>query len=241
LRALPLSTRDAVGWDTPAYRATSSSVTGRFDPDPLCIDGTRAAYRRKVLDGRDGIGHMRKVVLITGMQAAGKSTIAPLLGSRLGPPAATLDGDVFFHGVVAGAVGMTPDPDPEAIRQLELRYAATAKIAQHYADAGFDFTCSDIILGDHVEQWFNALHNVEPHLVVLVPSVDSIVDRELGRGSTSYTAWQDSGATLADAVRALQKGLNDTPRRGLWLDTTDQTPEQTVEAILENDLKSSLW
>lgn len=184
---------------------------------------------------------MRKVVLITGMQAAGKSTIAPLLASRLGPPAATLDGDVFHHGVVAGAVGMTPDPDPEAVRQLELRYAATAKIAQHYADAGFDFTCSDIILGDHVARWFDALHDVEPHLVVLVPSVDSIVERELGRGSSSYAAWQEPGATLADAVRVLQAGLTDIPQRGLWLDTTGQTPEQTVETILENDLKSSRW
>ncbi|MEV6288732.1 AAA family ATPase [Kribbella sp. NPDC051770] len=184
---------------------------------------------------------MRKVVLITGMQAAGKSTIAPLLASRLGPPAATLDGDVFHHGVVAGAVGMTPDPEPEAVRQLELRYAATAKIAQHYADAGFDFTCSDIILGAHVERWFAALRDVEPHLVVLVPSVDSIVTRELGRGSTSYAAWQRPGESLADAVRTLQAGLTEIPQRGLWLDTTNQTPAETVEAILENDLKSSRW
>ncbi|GAB2588631.1 phosphotransferase-like protein [Kribbella endophytica] len=184
---------------------------------------------------------MRKVVLITGMQAAGKSTIAPLLASRLGPPAATLDGDVFHNGVVAGAVGMTPDPLPEAVRQLDLRYAATAKIAQHYADAGFDFTCSDIILGPDIERWFAALHDVEPHLVVLVPSVDSIVERELGRGSTSYRDWQPEGGTLADAVRALQQDLAITPKRGLWLDTTHQTPAETIEAILENDLKSSRW
>jgi hypothetical protein len=184
---------------------------------------------------------MRKVVLITGLQAAGKSTIAPLLASRLGPPAATLDGDVFYRGVVAGAVGMTPDPAPEAVRQLQLRYAATAKIAQHYADAGFDFTCSDVIFGPDVERWFDALHDVEPHLVVLVPSIDSVVERELGRGSTAYSDWQPADGTLADAVRALEQDLLATPRRGLWINTTHQTPIETVEAILENDLKSSLW
>ncbi|GAB3821580.1 AAA family ATPase [Kribbella italica] len=184
---------------------------------------------------------MRKVVLITGLQAAGKSTIAPLLASRLGPPAATLDGDVFHRGVVAGAVHMTPDPSPEAVRQLDLRYAATAKIAQHYADAGFDFTCSDIILGPDVTRWFATLRDVEPHLVVLVPSVDSIVDRELGRGASAYAGWQPPGGTLADAVRALEESLADTPNRGLWLDTTNQTPEETVEAILEDDLMSSRW
>jgi chloramphenicol 3-O-phosphotransferase len=179
---------------------------------------------------------MRKVVLITGMQAAGKSTIAPLLASRLGPPAATVDGDVFYHGVVAGAVGMTPDPDPEAVRQLELRYAASALVARHYLEAGFDFVCSDIILGEHVARWLDSLADVaELHLVVLVPSVESIVERELGRGSNSYRSWQRPGMTLADAVRALQDGLSDIPPRGLWLDTTGQTADESVAAILAND------
>lgn len=184
---------------------------------------------------------MPKVVLITGMQAAGKSTIAPLLAARLGPPAATVDGDVFHAAVVAGAVGMTPDPDPEAVRQLELRYAASALVAQHYADAGFDFVCSDIVLGEHVERWFAGLRDVEPHLVVLNPSVESIVEREQGRGSSSYDAWRPPGGTLADAVRTLQRGLAGTPRRGLWLDTTGQTPDQSVAAILHDNLAASRW
>jgi hypothetical protein len=62
------------------------------------------------------------------MQAAGKSTIGPLLASRLGPPAATIDGDVFYHAVVAGEVGMTPqvvlNPSVNAI--VEPRCAATS-------------------------------------------------------------------------------------------------------------------
>ncbi len=185
---------------------------------------------------------MNKVVLVTGMQAAGKSTIAPLLASRLGPPAATVDGDVYFRAVVAGAVGMTPDPEPEALRQLQLRYDASALVARHYLAAGFDFVCSDIMLGDHVTRWLDSFAGIaEAHLVVLVPSVASIVEREQGRGSNSYSAWQGPGMTLADAVEALQEGLQDTPKRGLWLDTTGQTPEESVEAILQDDLKSSAW
>ncbi len=179
---------------------------------------------------------MAKVVLVTGMQAAGKSTIAPLLAARMGPPAATLDGDVFFRGVVAGAEVMTPDPSAEAVRQLELRYDASALVAQHYADAGFDFVCSDIILGDDVERWFSRLHDVDPYLVVLVPSVESIVEREIGRGgANSYRDW---GPSLEDGVRALQAGLDDIPRRGLWLDTTGQTAAETVDGI---DLEKARW
>jgi chloramphenicol 3-O-phosphotransferase len=184
---------------------------------------------------------MPKVVLVTGMQAAGKSTIAPLLARRLGPPAATLDGDVFYRGVVAGAEIMTPEPSAEAVRQLELRYDASALIAQHYADAGFDFVCSDIILGEHVQKWFARLWGVESYLVVLVPSVESIVEREIRRGgNNSYRDWQGPDGSLEDAVRALQKGLEEIPRRGLWLDTTDQTPEQSVDAILA-DLGKARW
>jgi chloramphenicol 3-O-phosphotransferase len=182
---------------------------------------------------------MPKVVLVTGMQAAGKSTIAPLLAARLGPPAATLDGDVFYRGVVAGAEVMTPEPSAEAVRQLELRYDASALVAQHYADNGFDFVCSDIVLGEYVERWFSRLHDVEKYLVVLVPSVESIVQRELGRGgANSYRDWQGSGDALEDAVRALQTGLEKIPRRGLWLDTTDQSPAETVDGI---DLEKARW
>ena len=185
---------------------------------------------------------MRKVVLVTGMQAAGKSTVAPLLASRLGPPAATIDGDVFFHGVAAGAVGMTPDPHPEAVRQLQLRYDASALVARHYVEAGFDFVCSDIILGDHVTRWLDSFAGVaEAHLVVLDPSIDSIVERELGRGSNSYRDWRQPGMTLAEAVASLREALTETPQRGLWLDSTGQTPEESVEQILANDLKSSAW
>lgn len=97
-------------------------------------------------------------------------------------------------------------------------------------------------MGDDVTRWLDSFADLaEPHLVVLTPSVDSIVERELARGSNSYRDWQPPGGTLADAVKVLQTGLADTPRRGLWLDTTGQTPDETVAAILEDDLKSSLW
>ncbi len=184
---------------------------------------------------------MPKVVLVTGMQAAGKSTIAPLLASRLGPPAATLDGDVFYRGVVAGAEVMTPDPSAEAVRQLHLRYDASALIAQHYADAGFDFVCSDNVFEDDVERWFDRLHGVEPYLVMLTPSVEVVVERELARGgSNAYRDWQGSSDGLVDAVRAFQTYVDNTRRRGLWLDTTYQTPEQSVDAILA-DLPKARW
>jgi hypothetical protein len=179
--------------------------------------------------------------MVTGMQAAGKSTIGPLLAERLGPPAAALDGDVFYTMVASGGVFMTPDPHPEAVRQLQLRYDAGALVAQHYVDGGFDFVYTDIVLGSFVPRWFARITNAEPHLVVLNPSADVIVEREIGRGKNSYRDWQGPGMSLRDAVESLQRGLAGTPRRGLWLDTSDLTARETVDAILADGMIASRY
>jgi chloramphenicol 3-O-phosphotransferase len=125
---------------------------------------------------------MPRVVLVTGLQAAGKSTVGPLLAARLGPPAVSFDGDVLFTGVVSGRAEMTAEPSVGALRQLQLRYDGSVLLAQQYADAGFDFVCHDIILGSYVEDWMSRLERVDRHLVVLNPSYDVLAERELGRG-----------------------------------------------------------
>lgn len=114
---------------------------------------------------------MPKVVMITGMQAAGKTTLGPLLAARLSPPAAAFDGDVFYRMVKAGAgnVDMSPERLPEAVRQVGLRYDAAALVAQHYADNGFDFVYTDIILGANVTRRLESIDNAERHLIVLNP------------------------------------------------------------------------
>jgi hypothetical protein len=62
------------------------------------------------------------------------------------------------------------------------------------------------------------------HVIVLMPSLEAIAAREAGRQQKGYTAW---------AVEELYEGFAAaTPRVGLWLDTSDQTAEETVGEIL---------
>jgi hypothetical protein len=179
--------------------------------------------------------------MVTGLQAAGKTTVGRLLAERLPAPSASFDGDVLYNMVAAGGADMTPSPSDEALRQVRLRYEAAALIAQHYVNAGFDFVYSDIVLGSYVTRWMDSILGAERHLVVLTPSVDAIVAREIRRGRNSYRDWREPGGSLADAVRTMSGALDETPRRGLWLDTSDETPTHTVDRILADDMRASLY
>jgi 2-phosphoglycerate kinase len=61
------------------------------------------------------------IMLITGISAAGKSTVAQLLAERL-PQSVDVRGDLFRRMVISGRADMTPEPTAEALRQLRLRY-----------------------------------------------------------------------------------------------------------------------
>jgi GrpB-like predicted nucleotidyltransferase (UPF0157 family)/predicted kinase len=163
------------------------------------------------------------IYLVTGPMAAGKSTVARLLASRF-ERGVYLEGDVFRRSVVSGRAEMTPDPSPEAVEQLRLRYQLAAAAADSYCNAGFSVVLEDIVAGPILGDWRTMIRSRPCHLVVLFPSIQAIVEREAERAQKGYGAW---------TVEQLYDGfVSDTPRVGLWLDTTNLTPEETVAAIL---------
>ena len=95
------------------------------------------------------------ILLITGIMA-GKSTVAQALAQRL-PRSVHLRGDLFRRLIVSGRADMMPDPSPEALRQLELRYELAATVACRYAAAGFKVLYQDIVLGPHLANVASAL------------------------------------------------------------------------------------
>lgn len=46
------------------------------------------------------------------------------------------------------------------------------------------------------------------------------------------TPWMSNEADLEQAVRSFQQWLEATPRMGLWIDSSAQTAEETVDEIL---------
>ncbi|KJE19405.1 AAA domain [Frankia torreyi] len=165
----------------------------------------------------------RAVILVTGIQAAGKSTVAQILAERL-PRSVHVRGDLFRRMVVNGRVDMTPDPTDEATRQLRLRHQLTATVSDGYFAAGFTVISQDVILGDHLAETVAAMRSRPLFVVVLAPRPDAIVAREASRTKTAYDAW---------TVHALDTVLRSrTPRLGLWLDTSHQTSADTADEIL---------
>jgi predicted kinase len=170
--------------------------------------------------------------LITGIQASGKSTVAQSLAEHLAPePSVHVRGDVFRRMIVNGGVGMGPaDPPPEAVRQLRLRHALTASVADEYADAGFTVVLQDIILGIHLTEMVAAIRTRPCHVVVLAPRPDVVrrrdQDRQAARGKVAYRPGDLSIEALDDQLR------RGTPRIGLWLDTSEQSVDETVAEIL---------
>ncbi|MEV4290092.1 AAA family ATPase [Nonomuraea bangladeshensis] len=162
--------------------------------------------------------------LITGIMASGKSTVAQRLAERL-PRAAHVRGDAFRRMVVSGRAEMTPEPSEEALRQLRLRYRLTATAADMYAEAGFTPVVQDVVLGAELEHLVNLIHTRPLHVVVLAPRPEVVAAREQGRVKTGYAGgWTPA---MLDAVLR-----RETPRLGLWLDTSEQTPEETVDKII---------
>ncbi|MFE6964109.1 phosphotransferase [Agromyces sp. NPDC057679] len=168
-------------------------------------------------------------VLVVGVPAAGKSTVGRLLAERLGT-AAFIEGDALWQMVVAGREDMAEPPSPGALAQLELRYRHGAMLARSFVDAGISAVHVDNIYGSAVADQLGRMGGRRA-LVVLRPRVEAVVRRETERGTGAYDGWLGDAA-LVDAVRTFDGWLAETPQVGLWIDSTDQAPDETVDAIL---------
>lgn len=164
-----------------------------------------------------------RIWVITGLMAAGKSTVAQALAERF-DRSVHLRGDLFRKMIVNGRAEMSPAPSAEAMAQLSLRYRMACDAATAYATAGFTVIYQDVILGDALAQVASDLAPYDLGIVVLTPDYSVIAQRDRERRKTAY----GSGWT----PEALGNALKDTPRLGLWLETSNDSVPETVDRIL---------
>ncbi|MEO3978181.1 AAA family ATPase [Streptomyces sp. CAU 1734] len=165
------------------------------------------------------------VVLITGIMAAGKSTVAQALAERL-PRAVHIRGDGFRRMIVSGRVEMGDEDEREALAQLRLRHRLSAQAADTCAQAGWTAVVQDIVIGPDLAAYAAMVRTRPFHVVVLAPSPATVQAREAARPKTGYGP---GGWTPEVMDRILREG---TPRTGLWLETTGQSPAETVDTVL---------
>jgi chloramphenicol 3-O-phosphotransferase len=168
---------------------------------------------------------MTRLIVVTGIPASGKSTVAAALARR-SARGVVVDGDTIRAMVVSGYVDMTREPGEEALRQLRLRYQASLAVAGVYLQAGFDVVFNDNILGPMLGELPGLVPCARFHLVVLSPGPETIRHRDRERAKTAYTAENGSFDWLCNVL------AKETPRLGLWLDTSHQTPDETADVII---------
>src|SRR5579859_644590 len=168
------------------------------------------------------------IIVVTGIMAAGKSTVARVLAQRF-ERGVHIEADALQRMIVTGGkwVGQERPGEPhgEAERQLRLRLKNMCLLARSFFEAGFTVVLDDIIIGDRWQHLQEDLHDLPFSLVVLAPYVNIVQQRDMERTKrTQGSAWAHY---LDHELRSTMHGI------GLWIDNTSQTPEETVDQIIQ--------
>lgn len=164
-----------------------------------------------------------RIIIVSGLPGAGKSTTAQLLASRM-RRAAHVEADRLQEFIVSGGTWPdgTKDITTEAERQLRLRLHNACLLARSFAEHGFNAVVDDIVIGHRLEHAIADLSGVPFGFVMLLPDFEHVRQR-----------WQDMGSAFVDSWDWIDEEIRSGTRRvGLWLNTTNLTPDETVDTIL---------
>jgi predicted kinase len=162
------------------------------------------------------------LIVISGTQGAGKSTVAQALARRF-ERGAWVSADVLQKMIVSG--GRWPegaDMSVDAEQQLRLRLTHACLLGRSFVAAGITAVVDDIVIGSRLDDLLEELAGQRFVFVMLTPRLDVVRERERGRGTNLWQQWE----WLDDEVRTK------TRRIGLWLDTSDLSVDETVDLIL---------
>jgi len=192
--------------------------------------------KRRALPGpssglsRSLIDNQPTLIVVTGIMAAGKSTIARLLAQRFAR-GVHVPADMLQQMIVSGGewVKEPGEPSGEEAQQLRLRLKHMCLLGRSFLEAGFTVVLDDIILGERWQHLQADLQGVPFSLIVLAPRVD-VVAKLRDPGRAMPLIGEEWAKYLDHVLRTTMDGC------GFWIDNSEQTPEETVHQILQ-----SLW
>lgn len=168
---------------------------------------------------------MKRIILISGIPGSGKSTVALALTEHF-DRCALIEGDTIQHVLTfKGCVGPGQEPAEEGDRQYRLRWKNCVDLTRNFYDEDFTVILEQVATPEWIEHFIREVAPRELSIITLLPSVETALKRDLERAQKHVAqkyCWLDS------VLRSRQVGY--------WLDSTDLSVEQTVQAILSEGL-----
>ena len=165
---------------------------------------------------------MDGVLVVSGAPGAGKTTVSRMVASRF-EKSVCIEGDLIGHHFIVNGLVPPEGPKLEADRQLDLRRRNTCSLANAFRGEGFVTVVDDVVVSRGVlDQYRRWMDHAPLRVVQLVPRLDVIKTRDANREKHVFDLWGHLHHELHDHME----------RVGLWLDTSDEGPSATVDAIL---------